>query len=37
MKQKKESAEVEIVSDETEEGKQFLNLGGIGVILRFEI
>jgi len=31
------SAEVEIVSDETEEGKQFLNLGGIGVILRFEI
>jgi len=31
------SAEVEIVSDETEEGKQFLNLGGVGVILRFEI
>jgi peptide chain release factor subunit 1 len=31
------SAEVEIVSDETEEGKQFLNLGGIGAILRFEI
>lgn len=31
------SATVEIVSDETEEGKQFLNIGGIGAILRFEI
>lgn len=31
------SASVEIVSDETEEGEQFLNLGGIGAILRFEI
>ncbi len=31
------SAEIEMVSDETEEGKQFLNLGGIGAILRFEI
>lgn len=31
------SAKVETVSDETEEGKQFLNLGGIGAILRFQI
>jgi len=31
------SAKIEIVSDETEEGKQFLSLGGIGAILRFEI
>jgi len=31
------SAKVEIVSDETEEGQQFLNMGGIGAILRFEI
>lgn len=31
------SAKVEIVSEETEEGKQFLNLGGIGAILRFEV
>ncbi len=31
------SAEIEIVSEETEEGQQFSNLGGIGAILRFEI
>jgi len=31
------SAEVELISDETEEGKQFFNLGGIGAILRFEV
>lgn len=31
------SAEVEIVSTETEEGEQFWNLGGIGAILRFAI
>jgi len=31
------SANVEVVSEETEEGKEFLNLGGIGAILRFEI
>ena len=31
------SAKVEFVSDETEEGKQFFNLGGMGAILRFEI
>lgn len=31
------SAKVEIVSDETEEGEQFFNMGGMGAILRFEI
>ena len=31
------SAKVELVSDETEEGRQFFNLGGIGAVLRFEI
>jgi peptide chain release factor subunit 1 len=31
------SAKIEVVSDETEEGKQFLSLGGRGAILRFEI
>ncbi len=31
------SANVEIVSDETEEGQQFKNMTGIGAILRFEI
>jgi peptide chain release factor subunit 1 len=31
------SANVEIVSSETEEGDQFWNLGGIGAILRFKI
>lgn len=31
------SANVEIVSSETEEGEQFWNLGGIGAILRFKI
>jgi peptide chain release factor subunit 1 len=30
-------AETEIVTDETSEGKQFKNLGGIGAILRFPI
>ena len=30
-------AKIEIVSTETEEGKQFENLGGIGAILRFRI
>ncbi|MBU0958376.1 MAG: hypothetical protein KKB31_00380 [Nanoarchaeota archaeon] len=28
---------IEIVSTDTEEGKQFLNLGGIGAILRFQV
>ncbi len=31
------SAEVEIVSVETEEGKQFWNIGGMGALLRFEV
>jgi len=31
------SAKVEVVSDETEEGRQFYNLGGIGAILRFAV
>ena len=31
------SASVDMVSDETSEGEQFLNLGGIGALLRFEI
>lgn len=31
------SAKVEFVSNETEEGKQFFNLGGIGAILRFAL
>ncbi len=30
------SAKVEIVSNETPEGEQFLNLGGMGALLRFE-
>ena len=30
-------AEVEIISNETDEGKQFKNLSGIGAILRFKI
>jgi peptide chain release factor subunit 1 len=30
-------SEVEMISTETEEGEQFLNLGGIGAILRFKI
>ena len=31
------SAEVELVSTDTEEGKQFWNMGGIGALLRFEV
>jgi peptide chain release factor subunit 1 len=31
------SSKVEIISTDTEEGKQFENLGGIGAILRFKI
>ncbi len=31
------SAKVEIVTDETEEGREFLNIGGMGGILRFEV
>lgn len=31
------SAKVEIVSEETEEGQQFKNLGGVGAVLRYEI
>ncbi len=31
------NAKIEIISDETEEGQQFKNLGGIGAILRFKI
>ena len=30
-------AKVEIVSEETEEGKQFSNLGGVGAVLRFAV
>lgn len=30
-------ADVEIISEETEEGKQFYNLGGVGAILRFKV
>jgi len=30
-------SEVEIISTETEEGKQFFNLSGMGAILRFKI
>jgi len=36
-KAKNISAVVEIVSDETDEGKQFLNLGGVGALLRFRV
>jgi len=31
------SSKIEIVSEETEEGQQFKNLGGVGAILRYEI
>lgn len=31
------SAKVELISNETEEGEQFLNLSGIGAILRFKV
>lgn len=31
------SSKIEFVSEDTEEGQQFRNLGGIGAILRFEI
>ncbi|RLG12741.1 peptide chain release factor 1 [Candidatus Pacearchaeota archaeon] len=31
------SSKIEIVSVETEEGKQFYNMGGIGAILRFKV
>ncbi len=31
------SAKVELVSDETDEGRQFLSLGGLGAMLRFEV
>jgi len=31
------SAKIEIVSEETEEGQQFKNLGGVGAVLRYEI
>ena len=31
------SSQIEIISTETEEGEQFLNIGGIGAILRFAI
>jgi len=34
---KSTSANIEIISNETEEGKQFKNLGGIGAILRFRV
>lgn len=30
-------SKIEVVSNETEEGKQFENLGGIGTILRFQV
>lgn len=31
------AAEIKIVSEETEEGKQFKNLGGVGAVLRFAV
>jgi peptide chain release factor subunit 1 len=31
------SVNIEMISNDTEEGKQFLNLGGVGAILRFKI
>lgn len=34
---KKTSVKIEIISNETEEGIQFYNLGGVGAILRFKI
>ena len=36
-KAQESSAQVEIVSTETEEGEQFFNLGGVGAILRYDI
>ncbi len=36
-KAKEISSGVEIVSNETDEGKQFWNLGGVGALLRFEV
>ena len=36
-KAKNIAAKVELVSEETEEGQQFKNLGGIGALLRFQI
>ena len=36
-KAKEIASTVEVVSKETEEGEQFLNLSGVGAILRFEI
>ena len=31
------SVKVELVSDDLDEGRQFVNLGGIGAVLRFKI
>ena len=31
------AAKIELVSEETEEGQQFKNIGGVGAILRYEI
>ena len=36
-KAKNIAAKIEIVSEETDEGKQFKNLGGIGALLRFTV
>ncbi|MDP1728745.1 MAG: peptide chain release factor aRF-1 [archaeon] len=36
-KAEKTSAKVEFVSNETEEGQQFFNLGGVGAMLRFSL
>ncbi len=33
----KTAVKIELISNETEEGIQFLNLGGVGAILRFKI
>jgi stalled ribosome rescue protein Dom34 len=33
----KTAVNVKLISNETEEGVQFLNLGGVGAILRFKI
>jgi len=37
LKAEESGAKVSIVSDETEEGKGFKSMGGIGAILRFKI
>ena len=36
-KAKNIAAKIELVSEETEEGQQFKNLGGVGAVLRFAV